>query len=173
MSADRIIMGLDTAGTTGVAEGIPGGVPTLYSRRFRLEDDNSPVEAFGRAVVWGAKRFAEIKPAAVFIEATIPDTALHGETTHGAQMIKMGLYAILTGIARAKGIPVYPVNINKYRKAFTGHGGLRGDEGKKLVMQQCRERGWDPPDLDSSDAAGVWWYGCTQSDALYQMHMKF
>ena len=173
MGADGLIIGLDVAGNTGIAEGIPGSTPHLYSQRFLLEDDNPPIQAFGRATAWAARRYREINPIAVFVEATIPDTALHGRTHHNAQMIKLGLYACLTGIAVARGIPVFAVNIAKYRKAFTGHGGLTGADGKRFVRDQCRLLGWDPPDLDASDAAAVWSWGCSQSSSLFQTKMQF
>ena len=173
MGAEGLVMGLDIAGRTGVAEGIPGSVPRLYSVPFVLEDDDSASECFGRAVRWAASRFKDNLPIGVWVEGVVPETALQGRTNFNASLIRVGLYAVLIGVARAKGIPIYPVNIGKYRKAFTGHGGLSGPEGKQLVFKQCKLLGWDPPDLDASDAGGVWYYGCGKCDSLYQKTLKF
>lgn len=174
MASGGLIMGLDVAGRTGIAEGVPGSVPRLCSELFKLEDDTCPTQAYGRAIAWMAKRCArEDAPVAVYVEGVIPDVFLKGETHHNAQMIKIGLYGCLTGVAMAKRIPVFPVNIGKYRKAFIGYGNLRKDEGKELVYKQCKVLGWEPPDLDASDAAAVWAWGCAQSDGFYQKRMRF
>ena len=103
MASGGLIMGLDVAGRTGVAEGIAGSVPRLYSELFKLEDDTSPLQAYGRAIAWMAKRCArDDAPVAVYVEGIVPDVFLKGETHHNAQMIKTGLYACLTGVAMAK-----------------------------------------------------------------------
>jgi hypothetical protein len=173
MGADGLIMGLDIAGRTGVAEGKPGDIPHLYSVPFVLEDDDSASACFGRAVKWAATRFKEITPAGIWVEGVVPETALQGRTNFNASLIRVGLYGAIIGVARAKGIPVHPVNIGKYRKAFTGHGGLSGPDGKRLVNKQCKILGWNPPDLDASDAGGVWFFGCGKCDSLYQQSLKF
>jgi hypothetical protein len=173
MASGGLIMGLDIAGRTGVAEGIAGSVPHLYSELFKLEDDDGPLPAYGRAIKWMAKRCArEDAPVAIYVEGVIPDVFLKGQTHHDAHMIKVGLYGCLTGVAMAKSIPVFPVSIGKYRKAFIGYGNL-GPEGKQIVFNHCRVLGWDPPDLDSSDAAAIWAWGCAQSDGFYQKRMRF
>jgi len=158
-----LIISLDIAGRTGVCEGLPGQTPKLYSQKFALEDDTSPTVAFGRAVSFMALRLQIVDPIAVFVEEAVPEFAFAGRTNHAATMIRTGLYGALTGVARAKGIPVIPASIARVRTNILGRGhGFKGADAKKAVLRVCRERGWNPADNDQSDAAAVWLWGCAE-----------
>ena len=161
MSSDRLIVGLDIASRTGIAEGVVGEAPMLYSQQFIQEDDDSPTIGFGRAVAFMATRLTKISPVAVVVEGVVPEHKLGGQTNFNASLIKPALYGALTGVARAKGIPVIAANIARVRTFLLGRQhGFKGDEAKRAILRKCQELGWDPPNMDASDAAAVWYWGC-------------
>lgn len=163
MQNDQLIVGLDIAGNTGICEGTIGSVPELYSKQLTLEDDQSVAEAFGRAIRFAAARFSKITPAAIFVEGIVPENKLAGFSNHSSSMVRVGLYGAIIGVARAKNIPVIPANIARVRTHFLGRGHkLAGDAAKRAVFRRCQDLGWAPPNLDASDAAAVWDFGCAQ-----------
>lgn len=162
--ADRYLVGLDIAGNTGITEGFAdAGKPIrCYSKRFKLSDDSSAHAAMGRAVAFMARLCLDVSPAAVFVEDLIP-VGKTPYTNHQANLIQIGLYGAIIGVARAKNIPVIPASIARVRTAFLGHRhGLAGKEAKKAVFDRCQQLGWAPTDLDASDSAAVWNWACIQ-----------
>jgi hypothetical protein len=158
-----LIIALDIASNTGIAEGFPGSVPKLHSQKFILDDDVSVTIGYGRAVGWFARRLQIVEPVAVFAEEAVPAFAFGGRTNHDATMIRLGLYGALTGVARAKGIPVVPASIARVRTVILGRShGFKGDEAKREVFRACQARGWTPANKDESDAAAVWLWGCSE-----------
>ena len=163
LASDRLVIGLDIAGRTGVTVGIVGSTPKIVSERFALPDDDSPANAYGRAVRYMAKLLSEITPAAIFVEAIIPESRLMfaGQSNHYSNMVRVGLYGAMVGVARAKDIPVIPANVHQVRTHFLGPGHkLAGPAAKREVFRRCEQLGWAPPDLDGSDSAAVWDFGC-------------
>jgi hypothetical protein len=162
-SDQQLVVGLDIAGRTGVTEGIIGSVPEIYTEQFTLPDDPSVAEAFGRAIKFMATRLNRIKPVTIFVEGVVPENKLAGFSNHSSSMIRVGLYGAIVGVARAKDIPVIPVNIARVTTHFLGRGHkLAGDERKRAIYRRCEQLGWAPPNLDGSDSAAVWSFGCEQ-----------
>lgn len=153
-----LVVGLDIAGNTGVAWGFVGNsIPSISSVRFRLESDGYE-DAYGRAIKWAARFILEMQPAAVYVEGVVPENKIF--SNHDSAMVRIGLYGAITGVFRAKGIPVFPVSIAKVRTNFLGRGHrMKGKEAKAAVMKRCQVLGWNAPDLDASDAAAVWSFG--------------
>lgn len=161
MAWEGEILALDVASNCGVAEGRPGEVPRIYSVKFARPDDQLE-DIFGRAVFWIAERLQVSRPELVVIEAPPPAGAMHGNTNANAVATTLGLWAVLSGCCRCKGIRVRSANIARVRKHFIDQGHLPGQEAKRRVMRMCRALGWEAPNHDAADAAAVWSWAVTQ-----------
>lgn len=166
MTERKLILGLDVAGRTGITEGFIGERPTITSERFHREEE-SVVDACGLAVQYMAAKLRNVTPAAIFIEAIVPEVFLtaRGISNHNSQMIRTCLWGAIAGVASAKGIPVFPASVGRVRTFVLGRGhGIKGGAlQKKAVFKWCEDSGWAPPDLDGADSAAVWWWGCHET----------
>lgn len=164
MAYTGIVMGLDLASNSGIGEGRPGQTPRLYDVALRKEGDDYE-DTWGRACGWMADRlYAERDAVAagdfrIIVEAPIM-TGMSGKTNADSLLITKGLWASVTGFARARGVMVHRVAVSRVRKAFLGRGDLPGDTAKREARKLCRALGWDPSSLDAADAGALWWYGC-------------
>lgn len=166
------VLALDLATVTGVCEGRAGEIPRFYSQRFGKDGDEHE-DAFERGLRWIVERFKVGGVDAVFIEAAINPGAFVGEydkergkvkmTTNPETTIRlMGLWAIMAAAARVKRIRYRRVHVQTARKAFIGHGNLRGPEAKRRCFEMSKLLGWAPNTRDESDAACIWTFGVTQ-----------
>lgn len=157
-----IILALDVASVTGVAEGEPGGTPTLSTVRFAQPNDG-PFEAFGRATKWAARRVSrEPQIMAAYIEA--PAIMKWGKTNHRTTEMLRGLRACVAGVMRARDIPVHDASIRAVRACFIGNGNLPGVTAKAESMRIAKLLGWNPKNLDEADAAGIWFWASSLYD---------
>ncbi|MCC8963733.1 hypothetical protein H8A95_15795 [Bradyrhizobium sp. Pear76] len=154
------ILALDVASKTGVAFGRPGEVP-----RLQIVDFRGPGELIGlyaRAVEWMASQLRDEPPDLVAIERVVPPSGAKGFTNHETTMITIGLFGILCGITHCKGITLVPAAISTWRKHFIGKGNYPGEVAKRMSVDRCRVLGWDAPDHNAAEAAGIWdWAGQT------------
>ena len=160
---DQFVVGLDIAGNTGITEGWADAAKPIrcYSKRFRLEDDDSAIPAMGRATAFVARLINDQRPVAVFVEDLIPMTKV--ASNFHSNLIQIGLFGAIIGMVRARNIPVFPASIARVRTHFLGRGHkLAGREAKRAVFNRCESLGWAPTDLDASDSAAVWDWGCAQ-----------
>lgn len=164
MAYTGIVMGLDLASNSGVGEGRPGQTPRLYDVELRKDGDDYE-DTWGRACGWIADRlYAERDAVAagdfrIIVEAPIM-TGMIGKTNADSLLITKGLWASITGFARARRVMVRRIAVSTVRKAFLGRGDIPGDVAKREARKVCRALGWDPPSLDAADAGALWWYGC-------------
>ena len=163
MGAEGEVWCLDVASVTGVAEGVPGAKPRLYTARFARESDD-PEDTFGRAVLWIAERLAVSTPTAVYIEAPISSGAAWGKTNAKTTNLLIGLWACISGVVKARGIPCHRVNVKTVRVHFLGQGNIPGDRAKRECMRVCRCLGWEPNNYDEADAAAMWSYASSLHD---------
>src|ERR1017187_8313677 len=117
MGAEGEIWFLDLTTQCGIAEGIPGAKPRLYTARFAREFDESE-DVFGRATLWIAERLAVSAPQAVYIEAALGAGAAWGHTNAKTSERLIGLWAAIAGVVRARGIPCHRANVKTIRKFF-------------------------------------------------------
>lgn len=156
--AAPLIVALDPATTTGLCYGNVGAKPTLLAQRFRSRADQADEDLYGAATAFFATFLKSRAPDLIAIEA--PIQAAWGKTNAQTTSITRGLYAIFTGIARAKGIEVLRADIGTWRKYFLGSGRLPGSEAKQRCVRLCAQLGWEAPTHDAAEAAGVWcWAG--------------
>lgn len=164
MAYTGIIMSLDLASNSGVGEGRPGQTPRLYDVALRKDGDDFE-DTWGRACGWIADRlYAERDAVAagnlrIIVEAPIM-TGMSGKTNADSLLITKGLWAVITGFARARRVMVRRVAVSTVRKSFLGRGDIPGDAAKREARKVCRALGWEPPSLDAADAGALWWYGC-------------
>ena len=154
------ILALDSATKTGVAIGVAGETPKLWTQVWRLDKQDGPPEIFGRALVWMATILRDDPPDLVVIEQPIYSVA--GNTTHQTTTIIQGLYGIFTGTVKAKGIELLVAPIASWRKFALGHGRLKGDDAKRRMLALCAHMGWPSEDHNSAEAAGIWLWACSK-----------
>ncbi|MGH6967777.1 MAG: hypothetical protein ACREEN_01555 [Stellaceae bacterium] len=150
------ILALDLATVTGWAHGFPGAVPVSGS--VRIGREGSSVEVFLSAFYqWLDETLARC-PARIFIfEAPfIRDGRTSGDTARKLQ----SLAGIAGMLAYDRGFPperICEADSVQVCKAFTGRGHFKGDRDRKklLVMNRCRELGWEPTDNDAADALAL------------------
>jgi Holliday junction resolvasome RuvABC endonuclease subunit len=148
------IIALDPATHCGCAIGIAGGEPRLSSVAMRDSKDDTHEDIYGRAARWFDHVLQRYQPCLVAVEKPFYAT---GNSTFATTVVLQGLYAVLTGVARARNITVWPVTVQTWRKHALGkskHGSR--DEAKKAMVKLCRTLGWPAPDDNAADAAGVW-----------------
>lgn len=159
MAAAPYIIALDPATTTGICHGYLGSKPRLLTQQFRFADDKDE-DLYGAAVYFLSSFLKDRKPDLIAIEA--PIRASWGKTNDQTTSITRGLYAVFTGIARCKGIPVLKADIGTWRKYFLGRGNLKGAEAKRQCVRLCAQLGWDAEDHNAAESAGIWcWAGST------------
>lgn len=58
-------------------------------------------------------------------------------------------------VCKMRSIACYSEHVGTVRKHFIGNGGLRRDRAKARVIEECRARGWEPPDDNAADALAL------------------
>lgn len=156
------IWGVDQNTKSGIACGIPGGVPHLETVKFRRHPDEDHADIYARAVHWFADRLRHNAPELIVVERVVPPSAQGGFTNHDTTMLTIGLFAIVCGIVKCKGIPLVTVAPQTWRKSFLGSGKLKRTEAKKAARDVCARMGWSAQTDDEADAAGIWFWACMQ-----------
>lgn len=169
-----IILALDLASVTGIAVGLPGGAPTAWS--FDLGAGRSEDHRFSQALVLTHKLIERHKPDLLAIEAPVGGP----KTSH----FLVGLVACVRGCAFNRKVRIESYNIAAIRKHFVGghvtsaaykhlDPKRRKNEarkaGKNLVMNRCRQLGWQCDDDNAADAAALWDYACALESRSHQI----
>lgn len=157
------IMAIDQNTKSGIAEGLPGSTPRLETITFRRDETDEVEDIYERALFYFAERFRENPPGLVALERVVPPSAAQGHTNHNTTLITLGIYAIVIGVVRCKSIPLRTVAVQSWRKSFLGNGKLKGDVAKREAVKLCQRLGWDAPDHNAAEAAGIWHHACSQA----------
>lgn len=156
------ILALDVATKTGVAFGRPGEVPRLETIDFRHGKNDELTWIYGRATLWMATKLRDDPPDLVVIEKPVPPSAAFGHTNHDTSMITIGMFGIFCGIVHCKSIRLEIAPISTWRKCFLGKGNYPGNVAKQMCVDRCKLLGWDAPDHNAAEAAGILeWAGQT------------
>lgn len=162
------VLAIDLAKQTGTAEGRPGDVPRLQSLWFGNAGNDHHV-FFGNLTAWMAAKLRDNPPDLIAIEEPVAPSAAFGHTSHDTTMMTIGGFAIILGIIVCKQIPFETVRIATWRKHFIGRGNCPTKLAKQMALERCRLLGWDAPDHNAAEAAGIWDYaGATFMGALPQ-----
>lgn len=151
------ILAIDAATQTGICSGPIGETPAFETVNFGDSGDNDLVCA-ASCLRWIAHRLTDDPPDQLWMEEPMSFEASEGRTNRAALVRLNGLYMIIGGAARLRGITVHPVRISSARKGFIGHGKLKRYEAKKRSRAMCRLLGWQPKNDDESDAGCIWWF---------------
>lgn len=168
------VLALDLASVTGVAVGNFGDRPTAWS--VDLGEGKPEDFKFSQALVLTHKLIATHSPDLIAIEAPVGGP----KTSH----FLVGLVACVRGCAFNRGVRVVPHNIAAIRKHFVGghvtssaykhldpkrRKAAARNAGKNLVMQRCRQLGWDCDDDNAADACALWDYCCSLQSRSHQI----
>lgn len=156
------IWGIDQNTKSGIACGVPGGVPHLETVNFRRDPTDDHADIYSRAVFFFADRLKHDPPNLIVVERVVPPSAQGGATNHDTTMITVGLFAIVTGIVKCRGIPLVTVAPQTWRASFLGNGKLKRAVAKKAARDVCRRLGWHAETDDEADAGGIWFWACTK-----------
>jgi hypothetical protein len=88
------------------------------------------------------------------------DAETTGKRTPDAEFIRKQPFA-----RRAPGIIIevgFVEMLQAARRYLTGVGKFPKGEGKDVVFQWCQRLGWNPANMDESDAMAIWAMGCGQ-----------
>lgn len=169
-----IVLALDLASVSGVAVGSSGGRPTAWS--VDLGQGRSEDARFSQALVLTHKLIETHKPDLIAIEAPVGGP----KTSH----FLVGLVACVRGCAFNRRIRVESYSIAAIRRHFCGghvtsaaYGHLEPRKrkaaaraaGKNLVMQRCRQLGWEAEDDNAADACALWDLACSLESRSHQM----
>lgn len=157
------ILAIDQNTKSGIAEGVPGSSPRLETINFRRDVTDTPEDLYEAALFYFANRFRTDPPGLVAVERVVPPSAAQGNTNHATTLITLGIYAIIVGVVRCKSIPLRIVAVQSWRKSFLGNGRLPGDIAKREAVKLCQRLGWDAPDHNAAEAAGIWHHACAQA----------
>lgn len=157
MPAPRILA-IDAATQTGLCFGALGETPKFETVNFGDSGDSDLIVA-ASCLRWVAHRLTDDRPDQIWMEEPMSFEAAEGRGTNRAALVRLnGIYMIIGGAARLKGVPVHPVRISSARKPFIGHGRLKRWEAKKRSRAMCRLLGWQPQNDDEADAGCIWWF---------------
>jgi len=150
-----MIVGLDIATSTGCAAW-RGGTPAPALLTVQLPSDPGevakPMERLRRALA----ELQAVEPIShLFFEATI----LPGRTSAQTVYKLCALAGMAEWFAHRIGAACRQVQQQNWRKHFMGRGTGRSEELKRLAVEACRLRGWNPANDHEADAAGVLDYG--------------
>lgn len=154
------VLAIDQNTKSGMAEGLPGSTPRLETINFEHDETDTPEDLYERVLFYFAERFRTDPPGLVAIERVVPPSAARGKTNHSTTLITLGIYALIVGIVRCKSIPLMTVSVGTWRKSFLGRGNLKGDVAKREAVKLCARLGWDAPDHNAAEAAGLWHHAC-------------
>jgi hypothetical protein len=157
------ITALDLAAISGLCYGELPVKPAFLSIDLRKE----PGGRGGRGTAlmrFLAKHIDTYHPEIIFIEAPMD---AHVAAKVGATpdtMIALNGYVMLAEtVAYSRRVPTELLHVQDARKHFVGVRSFPDkNEGKRAVFARCKQLGWEPPNLDCSDAACLWDYGSSQ-----------
>ena len=154
------ILAVDQNTKSGIAEGVPGSVPRLETINFKRDETDTPEDLYERALFYFAERFRVDPPGLVAIERIVPPSSQTGFTNHNTTLVTLGIYAIIIAVVRCKSIPLRIVAVQSWRRSFLGNGKLKGDVAKREAVKLCGRLGWNAPDHNAAEAAGIWSHMC-------------
>jgi hypothetical protein len=147
------ILALDVATKMGVADGEPGSTPALATVNLGRELDVQ-ADVFCRASLWITRRLLSEPPDLVVLEQPVG--------VHDSSLL-MGLRGIMLGLVRAHDVKVIEVAIATWRLYSLLAGNLPGKVAKARAVALCERLGWNAPDHNAAEAAGIWLWACAKA----------
>lgn len=159
------IVGLDIATSCGGADGRPGSKPRCFTWDMRKAEEGRPAR-LAMLMAYAVRYFAENKVDAVYYEAGMRmQAALEIGTNDETFALLRGAIGVIEACAYRARVPIISaVSVQEARKHFVGQKSFPKGRGKAMVMERCKLLRWEPENLDESDAAAIWDYGCARSN---------
>lgn len=175
-SGRRPVLALDLATRYGWAEGLPGEKPRAGHGRFATEGASHEA-IFWDALKWATARFQLTRYRLILIEAPLPSSFARGRTNIDTTTVLFGLPAVIGAVAFGLGQfnvkKAKPLDVRAY---FLGRRSPSGKDGKRAVIDRCRDLGWiDPwtkPNDNMTDALALWAYGCACLEPGTKLHVE-
>lgn len=159
-----LVTGLDIATSCGGADGEPGKVPRAWTWDMRKAGDATRPARLAMLAAYWSRYLDEHHPDAVFYEAGMTlRAALEVGTNDDTFALLRGAIGVVEACAYRAQVPVIrAVGVHEARRHFTGRGSFPKGKGKNIVWEHCKMLRWPVSNLDESDAAAIWAYGCAQ-----------
>lgn len=143
----------------GLARGPVGGNPALFSIKLGGEN-TADEEVFGEAARILNRHIDEVSPVLIAIEEPFYKA---GESNYGTTRLLHGLYGALVGIARLRGVIVWPVAVATWRRAVLGTAKFSSRQGaKNAAMTFCKGNGWHACDDNAAEAGCIFHWAATK-----------
>lgn len=167
-----MIVALDLATQTGVAYGLPGSIPTTFSRD--LGKGQSENLRFANALRLIDGLIQQHKPSLVVVEAPVKGPR--------ASPFLIGFVAIIRACCAVRKSQVQMYEIATVRKHFIGkhltsasfkhlpqnqRKNTARKQIKELVISRCEALGWTVEDDNAADAAALWDLACSQNSKAH------
>lgn len=132
---------------------------------MRKVQGGRPAKLAMLAAYW-SRYLEEDRPAAVYYEAGMTlRVALEVGTTDDTFALLRGAIGVVEAIAYRHRVPVIQaVGVQDARKHLTGRRSFPKGKSKGMVFEHCKILGWPVTNLDESDGAAIWAYGCALSN---------
>jgi len=160
-----LILALDPATRCGVALGRAGLWPELETVNWGGRDFDEPEDVFARASAWIARQLdGPRRPDVMAIEVPVPKYD---------SLVVLGLYAIMCGAARQRGISIKRAAVGTWRSYAFGPGGakLPRQIAKVRAVRLAHELGWKPADDNAAEAGLIWlWCVSVMAPQIAQRH---
>jgi hypothetical protein len=148
---------VDIATNTGWACGLPGEVPRIGSLRFGPKSCGHE-HRFAEAFDWASEFVFRHKPDVYAYEEPQPAFHQHGHTNLETQILLSGLIgAIGAAVSKAQVARLYRVRVSDIRHHFIQKNPKRAI-AKPMVIERCRQLGWEPRNDNEADALALWSY---------------
>lgn len=145
-----------SAKSTGLAFGLAGTSPVLWTRSFARWEGATVAEVSSAVQQWLPKLLATYQPDWLVFEAAIP-RIVKGQAP---ARIGLGFDFLIQGLCRNERIKCFPLNHSKWSAVILGHGGLSSEEGKRRSIAVAQEMGLEPKNNDEADAASMFFWFC-------------
>lgn len=158
-----LILALDLASTTGVAEGRPGERPRAWTWRLGSAG-SSQAHRLAELLKLTSQHLMVSRPDQIWIEAPMAPAVMVdiGGSAQTAAFL-FGCPAVVKAVAYLRGIyRVTEANVQDVRHHFINRRTLPKGEGKRVVIDRCRVLGWEVENDNEADAAALWSYACGQ-----------
>lgn len=164
MTDAPVILALDLATRTGLAEGRIGETPESVTYILKRAGEEQSV-AFSNLIAVLTERFSRHRPALVAKERPFHLGAFAERANSEATVrLTLGLHAVAEGVCRRFGIPCVEEYAATIRKHFCGAGSAGNRQATKhLVLSRCWQIGYLESachDDNRADALATWDWAC-------------
>lgn len=99
---------------------------------------------------------AEYKPQVLAFETPMAMGGKSGFASAGGFELAFGYAAIVQAISHQHDLQCVSYPVATIRAHFLGTGRPPKGQGKRMVMERCRQLGWQCSDFNASDSAALW-----------------